>query len=770
MIKMFEDEESHDAGKISQPFAFGTQAQAALEEWSIEDERKEKISSLRKKFSFHHKKPVAMSVSTGIGSKRKRLSDDLEKGVPNKKQKGSKRTKSKVVRKKRVTKNRKIGSISSKMSKKYNRRSVDAPMGIGMLSGKKGKLRNFCKGLKGKSEDDIELNGTSSLYTEEEWNDALTQIKKRFSKTSDALQRESLDSLTQKYKERHPDLHFENASVSSEGIVNNITGTFEFSSQKEPKRLWPKSSGAPTSLSREDIKMLYDYDSDGNGRSFLSESQSDDDKEIFSIDQVVNTHGNKSDGFVSTLSQVMDDVSKADHVQKPQEIDNDDLITISDSCSELDATQINLENIESPQKDDGQVKVCDAKNDDAQNDIPNNSIGIIGTQERPLLLSSSPKVSENASENAQSNFVEDSSKKELISHARLVRRKVSPSNFPNVTLLRRSSTEMSATPDIKKLKSINQLPESIDTVSEIPNSLSSENSDDLICVGYNDLNVTDTPMFDAAEDKINGGNGGVNALPSSCQNMEEVDVSTNVIQVVSSQKEPIVDDNDASVSSSNEDSEPSTAIFASAREQFENAQDKFTQQVAHDSPDLLETKDLKNVLAPTEIPDSQFETQEKQNMVLFEKFTTKQLRNQISEWGLKPTRSRSSMLSLIQMTCNLMDQTILKRAIANFDPSKSEILKFTQAEKMPEIQSIKEKEIVRTNVFNKIRDCLVEGNDMYQKILMYKPLDINKVMKYLHSCGLRDLDTDVVCDCLDELGICFSDANNRRLQKKAKSK
>ncbi len=790
---MIEDEEVTDSSKISQPFAFGTQAQAALDEWSREDERNAKLSSLSKKFSFKHEDPktkVVMAGSKTIQS-LKRKSRNSAKESTSKKKRNINHSKAKANTRKRARKGRKIGSISSRMSKKYNRHFAEPPTDISMLSGKKGKLRSPRKDLKDNAEEE-ESKDNLPLYTKEEWNDALTQVKKRFSMTNDLRHKESLDSLTQKYNEKCADIN--NTTNFTTSTKETASGEVGSSDQKEYGKLWPRSSGAPGSLNREDIKMLYDYDSDGNSKSFLSEDQVDDVQWSLNIKPQTDIHDIEMDGSVITLSQVMKSISMPDSKPKLQSIDNDDLITIDDSCSDAEATPINLDNIESVVKNARNKEISVVKVDEDPGNTTVTSIATIGTQEHPLPLSSSPVLSHTASKVDNSiefeNHVEDNKKGPEI-RAKLVRKKLSANDLPNNGLLRRSSTGMSVASEIKKLKSINQLPESIDTVSEIQNSFSTENSDDLICVGYNDSNIHNTPLSKFSErESDNGDNYDDNndddivdpaqVIGLSCSQdtqfdvAKEADVSTNVVQVISSQKEPAIEDDDVEVNppKNNKDhGEFSSTVFTSAQEQFEKAQNKFSQQVPADETVKLKSKDCQSAVDLAEIPDSQYETPEiKQRITIFETFTTKQLRTQITEWGLKPARSRSGMLSLIQMACGLMDQSILQKAVANFDPSKSEILRLTQAEKMPELQSVKEKELIKRNIFNKIRDCLVEGNEMYQKILMYKPLDINQVMKYLHGYGLKDLDTDVVCDCLDELGVCFSAANERKLQRKSKSK
>ncbi|QPG73628.1 hypothetical protein FOA43_000940 [Brettanomyces nanus] len=259
------------------------------------------------------------------------------------------------------------------------------------------------------------------------------------------------------------------------------------------------------------------------------------------------------------------------------------------------------------------------------------------------------------------------------------------------------------------LKSINQLPDNLDKVEEISDT-SSDGSNDLICLGYK-----------AVEKKEEG-------LSSE---RDDMDTSSRSVQVPSSQK--------------------------SEKEEKEEDSTNCDKVVLMTAPDIL--NDRISAVESEEITDSQNDLDSFHSQcVFFEKFSTKQLRSQIVEWGLKPVKSRKGMLSLLQMTCGMMDEKLLKRSLKRFKEGKDDIVHVD--EESGQIGVFKQKEIVRKNLFKRIRNCLVDNKQLYNEVLVYKPLSIDGVMKYLHSKGMRDLDTGIVCDCLDELGICFTNSQS----------
>lgn len=144
----------------------------------------------------------------------------------------------------------------------------------------------------------------------------------------------------------------------------------------------------------------------------------------------------------------------------------------------------------------------------------------------------------------------------------------------------------------------------------------------------------------------------------------------------------------------------------------------------------------------SEVPDSQYPDEEELDLSLFDTLTTRQLKLQVKEWGLKPVRSRNEMLSLLKMTCRLLDEDMVKAAIRSFDTA-SDIITVSQ----------KDSELVRSNVFAKIRELLAAN--MQQDILVYKPLDIEAVMDLLKREKI-EYDQAMVKECLDTLGVCFT--------------
>ncbi|VEU22495.1 DEKNAAC103490 [Brettanomyces naardenensis] len=566
-------------------YLFGTQAQGTLDEWDRLDKQKEKISLLGQKFIYKGRdsipEPVTEKKSKKTYRSRKRKKVDADAaGTTTKKRK----------------KNNKIGSITERMSKKYSGKRS----GIEQLSGKKEKLRPLMKLGSSFSSEDGGGSISSSLYTAEEWGQVLSQITRSFPKAAES-RKESLESLAQKCSEGSP---------KEDGEI----------------KLWNRSITAPEVLTKEEVKMLYDFTSD-NEKSFLSSDKLDNLEEQIA--------GFDSPSAIMTLSQVVSSVCR------DSKVDDDDVITIDDSCSQEEPSPITSSNVQ---------RIAD--------DLKKNNKTSGNTQQDPIRLLSSPKANEIPS--PRGSFM---------------------------------------------LRSINQLPENFDNVDRISDSYSSDDSDDLICIGHKVMNEREASV---KEDK------------------EEDNTTTSSVQVPSSQKERGEEDANNSVSLS---SKVDDFNFASQSKKIDEI-----------------SKRLQTSLA-SEIPDSQNDAGDE--FSFFEKFSTKQLKLQISEWGLKPVKSRKGMLSLLRMTCSMMEKELLEESLAKFDADKDDVLRISQVE-------AKEKAIIQKNVFNKIRDCLVENESLYDDVLMYKPLNIDTVMKYLHCKGMRDLDTDVVCECLDELGVCFT--------------
>lgn len=592
--------QDEDDSSIPPSYMFGTQAQATIDSWNEIEKQKKALAKIGAKFKFK-----------GDGSKKtyKITKAGISKD-------GNMKRRRKAPRK-NAKKTRKIGSITAKMSRKYS--DIKS---IGDLSGKRGKLRRFTSTGSGGT-----LSGglDESLYDAEDWQKVLTRIQDSIPQTNKS-RKESLGSFSEEYKSR----------------------------KGEDSKLWTKSSIPPETMTKEDLKALYDYNSDNNEKSFVSDEPALPES-------------------IMTLSQVMSGIDR--RIKKEE-----DIVTISDSCSES-ATPIDVA-IQRP---------------------------ALGTQHAPEPIPSSEP---------------DTSDLQILSSSP----KLAPVAKPVVAdkVLTRSSTSMSALVATKG-KSIDQLPENMEMLSQVSNSTSVVDSDDLICLGETKDN-NDEPVNPISSS---------NSVQIESVKVEPNSPNTSSIQVPSSQKghESEGEDKDTA------DSEPE---FLTAKE-----------SIKPEANPILK-------ISEEEIPDSQSDNiaaiEVKQSLEVFKKFSTKQLRHQISAWGLKPVRSRKGMLSLLEMSCGMIDTKLLQIALDKYNPIKDEIIRINHAKKPED-----DRKIIEREAFTRIRKILLTSNVISEDILVYKPLRVDNVMRFLHKKGLRDLDTGLLCDCLDELGICFTESDDKNM-------
>ncbi|ODV82790.1 hypothetical protein CANARDRAFT_109540 [[Candida] arabinofermentans NRRL YB-2248] len=202
----------------------------------------------------------------------------------------------------------------------------------------------------------------------------------------------------------------------------------------------------------------------------------------------------------------------------------------------------------------------------------------------------------------------------------------------------------------------------------------------------------------------------------------------------------------------------------------------------------------------TEIPDSEPDcgtesgdpiTTTASAEVDFDKYTTKQLKMQLDEWGLKPMKSRKEMINTLRNTLKLIDRKHLLASLSHINANSQSkggtqsqtqnrlsyrdgdygdsgvnIIRFSQADLMQNYSEMIEAEesvrVVRKSIFNKIRSVLKADENTYRSILTFRPLSLQNVLDLLVS---KDTSTELrlVRECLDELGICYNEipANER---------
>ncbi|KAH3660439.1 hypothetical protein OGAPHI_007025 [Ogataea philodendri] len=156
------------------------------------------------------------------------------------------------------------------------------------------------------------------------------------------------------------------------------------------------------------------------------------------------------------------------------------------------------------------------------------------------------------------------------------------------------------------------------------------------------------------------------------------------------------------------------------------------------------------------VPDSQPDYDEL--TIDFEKFSTQQLKKQITEWGLKPVRSRTQMVQLLNSTLKLIDRSQLK-TVERTEAQGEGLLRFSQAElnKGYDDHQMTQSTIqtVRSSMFLNIRTILQNEPKLHRDILLLRPINFNEVTAVLEKNGLQ-MDAYTVRDFLDEMGICFT--------------
>lgn len=122
-----------------------------------------------------------------------------------------------------------------------------------------------------------------------------------------------------------------------------------------------------------------------------------------------------------------------------------------------------------------------------------------------------------------------------------------------------------------------------------------------------------------------------------------------------------------------------------------------------------------------QVPSSQ------QKGVEFADYTTAELRHKVGEWGLKPRKSRKSMIQLLSQTSQMVDHEILS-------------------------QSQDTRSCVKESIFQKIKNVLMESQDWMHKISLFQPIKLEELQNFLQGEKII-LDADTLQEFCDVSSI-----------------
>ncbi|OWB81695.1 hypothetical protein B5S33_g314 [[Candida] boidinii] len=143
----------------------------------------------------------------------------------------------------------------------------------------------------------------------------------------------------------------------------------------------------------------------------------------------------------------------------------------------------------------------------------------------------------------------------------------------------------------------------------------------------------------------------------------------------------------------------------------------------------------------------------------FKKFSVKELRQQMNEWGLKPVKGKENMIKSLQRTIKLIDKGLISQSVN--DKGENFIL-FSQPkidEDITNIESAKAtgnvKNNVKTEIFKKIRNIVLNDKKLFNKVITYKAIALNKFRKILNLDKSVDINIEILIECLDYYGIVY---------------
>ncbi|GMG60227.1 unnamed protein product [Ambrosiozyma monospora] len=181
--------------------------------------------------------------------------------------------------------------------------------------------------------------------------------------------------------------------------------------------------------------------------------------------------------------------------------------------------------------------------------------------------------------------------------------------------------------------------------------------------------------------------------------------------------------------------------------------------------------DVQTHLHSEVVPSSQPEDDQEEDEInhvlpadFFNQYKTDQLRRQLDSWGLKRVKSKKAMISLLTVTSKLMKLEDLSEAYNRFKSGESDILVFAESNATSAADlgtqsqsSMAVLAMVKKGYFEKIRDLIKKNPDIYHKILIYQPINMKTFYEFVKDeLKIEKLDRNIVSDCLDELGICYT--------------
>ncbi|GMF60368.1 unnamed protein product [[Candida] boidinii] len=143
----------------------------------------------------------------------------------------------------------------------------------------------------------------------------------------------------------------------------------------------------------------------------------------------------------------------------------------------------------------------------------------------------------------------------------------------------------------------------------------------------------------------------------------------------------------------------------------------------------------------------------------FNKFSVKELRQQMSEWGLKPVKGKENMIKSLQRTIKLIDKDLISQSVN--DKGENFIL-FSQPKIDEDISNIESAKAtgnlnnnVKTEIFKKIRNIVVNDKKLFNKVITYKAIALNKFKKILNLDKSIDINIEILIEFLDYYGIVY---------------
>ncbi|GAV30351.1 hypothetical protein PMKS-003862 [Pichia membranifaciens] len=168
----------------------------------------------------------------------------------------------------------------------------------------------------------------------------------------------------------------------------------------------------------------------------------------------------------------------------------------------------------------------------------------------------------------------------------------------------------------------------------------------------------------------------------------------------------------------------------------------------------------------SEIPDEPVTEEERvvvdivvdieKRMKHFEGWTVVMLKKQLGEWGVKNASKmgKKKLEETLLSICKNISSDKWDWAVDKFQTG--EVLKFAEweSEHSGDVgEAVVTDMMIRKAVMEQIKVLLKEDSGLYYDVLRYKPLNLNMVLGKLAETS----DRKVVCDCLDGLGICWTE-------------